>query len=349
MARPATSPITTTAGFVTPAARTAPARSRSGAVTTRCCRLQPSDTTAPGVPPPSPAEISVSAISARWSIDISSTRVIPLRASAAQSTELRESPGRTCPASTQKPWLTPRCVTGMPAAAGTEMALVTPGTTSTGTPAVRHASTSSRPRPNTNGSPPFSRTTARPGAGVLDQRVVDVVLPHRRAAGHLGRVHHLHAGRQLLQQCQRREAVGHHHVGLAQPVQPGHRDQARVARPAADDRHPPGRRLPAAPARRFLRSTNDPPCPTVSTKRSRSSAARRGSRPALTATVTGPARPTAGTQAAEAAASSARAHHRRCRSASAATASLTSGWSVQASTSQAPSSVAWLVPAPMGG
>src|SRR4249919_431158 len=53
-ASPATSPITTTAGFVTPAACTAPARSRSGAVTTRCCRLQPSDTTAPGVPPPSP-------------------------------------------------------------------------------------------------------------------------------------------------------------------------------------------------------------------------------------------------------------------------------------------------------
>src|SRR5215470_6715802 len=44
----ATSPITTTAGLVTSAARTAPARSRSGAVTTRCRRLQPSDTTAPG-------------------------------------------------------------------------------------------------------------------------------------------------------------------------------------------------------------------------------------------------------------------------------------------------------------
>src|SRR5579859_2053126 len=132
----ATSPITTTAGLVTPAARTAPGRSCSGAVTTRWCRLQPSDTTAPGVPAPSPAESSVSTISARWSIAISSTRVIPLRASAAQSTELCGSPGRTCPASTQKPWLTPRWVTGMPAAAGTEMALVTPGTTSTGTPAI---------------------------------------------------------------------------------------------------------------------------------------------------------------------------------------------------------------------
>src|SRR5215472_6488443 len=158
----ATSPITTTAGFVTPASLTASASSASGAVTTRCCLVQPSDTTAPGVAAASPAEISVSAIAARWSTAISSTRVIPLRASAAQSTELRESPGRTCPASTQKPWLIPRWVTGMPAAAGTEVALVIPGTTSTGTPAARHASTSSRPRPNTNGSPPLSRTTARP-------------------------------------------------------------------------------------------------------------------------------------------------------------------------------------------
>ena len=33
-------------------------------------------------------------------------------------------------------WLTSRCVTGMPAAAGTEMALVTPEMTRTGTPAA---------------------------------------------------------------------------------------------------------------------------------------------------------------------------------------------------------------------
>src|SRR5215468_7785623 len=103
----ATSPITTTAGFVTPASLTASASSASGAVTTRCCLVQPSDTTAPGVAAASPAEISVSAIAARWSTAISSTRVIPLRASAAQSTELRESPGRTCPASTQNPGSSP--------------------------------------------------------------------------------------------------------------------------------------------------------------------------------------------------------------------------------------------------
>ena len=47
----------------------------------------------------------------------------------------------------------------MPGAATPE---VTPGTTSKGTPAAASASASSPPRPNTNGSPPFRRTTLRP-------------------------------------------------------------------------------------------------------------------------------------------------------------------------------------------
>ena len=53
----------------------------------------------------------------------------------------------------------PRWVTGMPAAAGTAIALETPGTTRVVTPAAAQASSSSPPRPKTNGSPPFSRTT----------------------------------------------------------------------------------------------------------------------------------------------------------------------------------------------
>ena len=54
---------------------------------------------------------------------------------------------------------------------GTAIALVTPGTTVTGTPAAAQASTSSPPRPKTYGSPPLSRTTklrpapGRPGSG----------------------------------------------------------------------------------------------------------------------------------------------------------------------------------------
>ena len=57
----------------------------------------------------------------------------------------------------------------MPASSGTATAEVTPGTTVTGTPASRQASTSSIPRPNTYGSPPLSRTTTRPPAGAVDQ------------------------------------------------------------------------------------------------------------------------------------------------------------------------------------
>ena len=54
---------------------------------------------------------------------------------------------------------TPRWVTGIPATAGTAIGLVSPGITVTGTPASRHASTSSNPRPNTKLSPPLNRTT----------------------------------------------------------------------------------------------------------------------------------------------------------------------------------------------
>ena len=69
---------------------------------------------------------------------------------------------------------TPRCVTGMPAAAGAAIAAVTPGTTSKGTPARAHASASSPPRPNTNGSPPFSRTTSRPAQGPVDEQLASM-------------------------------------------------------------------------------------------------------------------------------------------------------------------------------
>ena len=55
-----------------------------------------------------------------------------------------------------------RWVSGMPAEAAQPSAAVMPGTTATGRPASRKASTSSPPRPNTNGSPAFSRTTVWP-------------------------------------------------------------------------------------------------------------------------------------------------------------------------------------------
>ena len=56
-------------------------------------------------------------------------------------------------------WAWSRWVRGMPAEAAQARAAVTPGTTKTGTPAARTASSSSPPRPKTKGSPPFNRTT----------------------------------------------------------------------------------------------------------------------------------------------------------------------------------------------
>ena len=60
---------------------------------------------------------------------------------------------------TAKPRETPRCVSGMLAAAAAAVKLLTPGTTSQATPAAAQASISSPPRPKTAGSPPLSRTT----------------------------------------------------------------------------------------------------------------------------------------------------------------------------------------------
>ena len=60
-----------------------------------------------------------------------------------------------------------RCVTGIPWYAGTDTADVTPGTISNGIPAFFSSSASSAPRPNTNGSPPFKRTTFFPSIASL--------------------------------------------------------------------------------------------------------------------------------------------------------------------------------------
>jgi hypothetical protein len=53
--------------------------------------------------------------------------------------------------------------------------------------------------------------------------------------GDLGRVHDLYPGRQVRQQLQRGEAVGHHDIRRPQPAQPGDSDQARIPGSAAHD------------------------------------------------------------------------------------------------------------------
>ena len=106
--------------------------------------------------------MSLAVIAARWRVPISTTRVVPVRATAGQSTPQAGSSGDLLPDTTVKPRAPPSAVSGNAARPGTATALVTPGTTSTGTPASRQACTSSNPCANTKGSPPCSRTTTLP-------------------------------------------------------------------------------------------------------------------------------------------------------------------------------------------
>ena len=74
-----------------------------------------------------------------FSTAMSSTIVPVSRPSASQSTSDCSCPGGRWPETTTNSWVTPRWVTGIPANAGTEIALVTPGMTSTVMPAAAHA------------------------------------------------------------------------------------------------------------------------------------------------------------------------------------------------------------------
>src|SRR5690606_16256682 len=157
-----TSPTTTIAGGRIPAADTRSATVESEAVTARWGGRVPSCTAITGGSGGRPYRMRACGAAVSRSTAIMSTRVPRDRAIAGQSTVDRGSPGGTCTEITWNSWLTPRCVTGTSAAAGTETALVMPGTTSTGMPAWAQAIISSPPRPNTNGSPPLSRTTNLP-------------------------------------------------------------------------------------------------------------------------------------------------------------------------------------------
>ena len=116
-------------------------------------------TIAAGVAAGQPRPRSVSAIAPRAPRPISTTTVADCGARLSSTGRYADA---ACPDTTTTAAARPRCVTGMPASAGAAIALLTPGTTSKGTPAAARASASSPPRPKTNGSPPFRRTTRRP-------------------------------------------------------------------------------------------------------------------------------------------------------------------------------------------
>ena len=154
----------------------------------------------------------------------------------------RRSPGRRprrrAPTAPRTPEARPRWVTGIPASAGAATAELTPGMTSNGMPASTSASASSPPRPSTNGSPPFRRTTSWPAAGLADHQAVDRLLGHRRPAGALAHVEPAGLGRQR-PQLGPRQGVEQHQVGLAQPPVRPHRQQVGVAGAGTHQGHAP--------------------------------------------------------------------------------------------------------------
>ncbi len=109
----------------------------------RSVGIVPSQTIATGVSDGRPPAISAAAIAGRFWTAMRSTTVPRIRATASHSTSDSGCPGGMWPEMTVNSCATPRWVTGMPASAGTEIALVMPGMTRHGTPASAQASTSS--------------------------------------------------------------------------------------------------------------------------------------------------------------------------------------------------------------
>ena len=115
-------------------------------------------------------------------------------ASAAQSVCSEGLPGSSCPVTTVNEVASPRWVTGIPAAAGAAIALVTPGTTSKGTPRGRQGLGLLAPAAEDERVAALQAHDPPAAAAVLDERRVDLVLGHRGAAGGLARVQQLGAG-----------------------------------------------------------------------------------------------------------------------------------------------------------
>ncbi len=142
--------------------------------TTVCCEaLVPHRTIATGVDPARPSAIKVAAIAERFFMPMRKTTVPWLVASLDQSKAVEGFSGSSCPVTIVSVDANVRCVTGIPAYAGAATAAVTPGTTSNSIPADARASASSPPRPKTNGSPPFNRTTTLPAlARSISRRLI---------------------------------------------------------------------------------------------------------------------------------------------------------------------------------
>ena len=222
-----TSPTTTTAGARTPAAAASAAAVARVVVVVRCSGVHPRSTSATGVSAGRPAAMSAAAVSASRVTPIRSTRVASGAASAAAA---RTCSAPSCAEATTKDAATPRWVRGMPAAAGTETADVTPGTTSTGTPWARQCRASSPPRPEDEGVAALEADDALAEPGVVDEELVDALLADRVVAGGLPDVDDLDVGAEGAQQPARAQPVGDDDVCRRQEGPPPHRDEVVGAR-----------------------------------------------------------------------------------------------------------------------
>ena len=331
--------MTTTAGGCTRCLAASAATRSSVDVSTCWPGRVPSLITATGVVAARPRLISSALIASRCATAISSTRVPGPCASESQSTLAPGCDGSRCAETTAKSWVMPRCVTGIPAYAGTATALVTPGTTTNGTPARTHASASSPPRPNTNGSPPLSLTTRRPASArstisALISSCVIVCAPGALPARTIS----------TSGSSSSSSALGPSRSATTTSASASSRLPRTVISPGSPGPPPTSATEPSATVpvttgptvgRRCGRTGSEPSA-SASAIAERSRWDLRGSPPEVTATVTSPCLVTAGVLAADPAASSARTHQIRSRSASSATAAFTALSLVAAWTSQAP-------------
>ena len=231
-------------------------------------------------------------------------------------------PGGRCPEITVNSWATPRCVTGIPATAGTATGLVRPGITVTATPASRQASTSSNPRPKTKLSPPLKRTTRCPArARSTMTRLISSCCAERPRGSLATSMISTSAGSSPSSSRGASRSATTTSASIS------------ARRPATDissgSPGPPPTSTTPGLRSRWCRAAIVP-SRSPSRISSRTAAERRGSRLPSTATVTPACRPTAGVQAVASVASSARTQKIRRDSAAALTASLTARTSVAA-------------------
>ena len=142
-------------------------------------------------------------------------------------------PRHAWPAAKMTARLTPRSVAGIDAAASAASPAVTPGMMRNGTPAAASAKASSPPRPNTNGSPPLSRSTRWPARASSTRRLRDVGLRRRRLAAALAGEFEPRLRSGERQHALVDQRVVHDDVGLREAGERIERQQAGIARSGA--------------------------------------------------------------------------------------------------------------------